>query len=84
MFGCQVCHADTLVAAYILDDENTMAQFARRCQAGHDQKFKPTFEPNNSSSVVALVAETGPEREQLACASFVVLVQALGNSSPVT
>merc|ERR1712060_445049 len=54
--GRQVCHADTLVAACLMDDMGTLTSFVCPCRLGHDARFKPTFDADQHSSVAALLA----------------------------
>ena len=68
--GRQVCHADTLVAACLLDDEGELGRYTVRCTAG--------LEPDAASSLCALLAPAGPEREALASRSLALLEAALG------
>ena len=75
--GRQVCHADTLVVACLMDDDGKLTRFTKRCTPGHDAKFKPTFVPEASSSVAALMAEAGDERAELFKASTDIVVQGL-------
>lgn len=72
----QVCHADTLVAAVLLDDEGRLAPYSLPCRAGHDARLRPTFEPEEGSPIATIVATAGAERDALLGASLDVLTGA--------
>ena len=72
--GRQVCHADTLVSACLLDDDGSLTKFERKVKLEVDKKFKPTFAEDKGSSVSCLIAEAGPERDELIKVSFEKLV----------
>ena len=69
--------ADPLVIASLVDDGGALVPYERRCRAGHDAKGRPTFEAADASSVCALVAAEGSEREALYAATIQVLGAAL-------
>mmetsp|Transcript_36281 Transcript_36281/g.117296 ORF Transcript_36281/g.117296 Transcript_36281/m.117296 type:complete len:379 (+) Transcript_36281:139-1275(+) len=68
--GRQACHADTLVAAVLLDDDGAVTKFERACKLEVDAQMKPTFAADPTSRVFALVADPGEQREELIKASF--------------
>jgi hypothetical protein len=74
--GRQLCHADTLVAACLLDGTPDLAQFIQRSKVDHDQACNPIFIADESSTVGALLADEGGARQQLETLSFAVLVAA--------
>jgi len=76
--GKQVCHADTLVAASLLDASGALSRFERPVElALNASNNKPTFARDEGSSVVGLMAAAGGERDALVKASFAILEQAL-------
>ena len=74
--GRQVCHADTLVAAALVDD-GSLTKFERPIKLEIDAKLKPTMAADPASTVVAYVADAGPEREALIKASFEAIARGL-------
>jgi len=82
--GQQLPLADPLVVASLLDTVGTLAPFERKCKAGHDQKGKPTFNPEPHSSVATLFAKSD-DQPKLYAAALAVLASALspaGNAKP--
>ncbi len=75
--GRQLCHADTLVAACLLDAKSELVPYARPVKLGFDAKFKPTFEEDASSRVWSLLAPEGAQREALHNLSIGVLLAAV-------
>ena len=64
--GKQVCHADTLVSAAILDESGSLAKYERPSPAGPERLYQ-------------LVSEPGDERDALVKASFKVLERAFSS-----
>jgi len=76
--GRQICHADTLLAAALLDDDGSISKFERPCKLELDAtESKPSFAPDAASTVAVLIAAAGEHREALVNASFDKLAQAL-------
>ena len=72
--GVQVCHADTLVAALLLDANNELMPYTKKCRASHDAQLKPKplFEDCEESRLAVFVAlEAGSQ--ELEAASIRVL-----------
>ncbi len=74
----QVCHADTLVIALLLDTTDALTPFTRRCVASHDAQLKPKpkFEGAAESAVAVLVADEA-QRAALEAKSISVLISSL-------
>lgn len=75
--GRQMPLADPLVAASLVDDNACMERFECLCNPGHDDKGKPTFEMQPTSSVCAFVTTCTANREQLYATAIKVLGRAL-------
>lgn len=76
--GKQLCHADTLVAACLLDAEGgRLREFARPIKQAFDGKWKPTYEEDASSNVFALIACAGEERATLMAESLRVMTESM-------
>lgn len=74
--GLQVCHADTLVAATLIDASGILATYERRCRVGRTAnmtKPAPVYEESDGSTVCILAAE-GEARAKLETESIAVLV----------
>jgi len=74
--GQQVCHADTLVAAILLDADGVLAPFIHICRAGHDATGKPKalFDAVGDSALHVLYADDA-QRRDLAAKSMEVLTK---------
>ena len=87
--GLQVCHADTVVIAALLDESGEIARYERRCATNLDPSLgraEPDLSSQaaaGSSNVSALVASEGDERKRLERATYRVLVDALGADANV-
>jgi hypothetical protein len=77
-FGRQVCHADTLVAACLLDGGGHVARFEQKSMVRHDSNSKPIFTHDETSSIATLVASDGVQRQQLEANSLAVMLAAYG------
>ena len=74
--GRQMPLADPLVSALLLDDDGRLTPYVRRCRAGHDAKGRPTTQPDEASSVAAVVASGREEAAALCRATLEVLAAA--------
>uniref|UniRef100_A0A7S0LH34 Uncharacterized protein n=1 Tax=Coccolithus braarudii TaxID=221442 RepID=A0A7S0LH34_9EUKA len=73
--GLQICHADTLLAAALLDGDGLLEKYTRRVSCECDKSGKPTFKLEEGSHVAALVSQADSEgRAELIAASFNVLM----------
>jgi hypothetical protein len=73
--GCvQVCHADTLVAALLLDDKDALGPYTKKCRASHDAQLKPkpVLDGCEDSRLAVLMASEA-QRDDLEAASIGVL-----------
>jgi hypothetical protein len=73
--GCvQVCHADTLVAALLLDDKDALGPYTKKCRASHDAQLnpKPVLDGCEDSRLAVLMAPEA-QRDDLEAASIRVL-----------
>jgi len=75
--GLQMPLADPLVVAVLVDDNGEMERFQRPCNAGHDAKGKPTFDPMPTSSLCALWTQDASEREELYAITIKILGRAM-------
>lgn len=75
----QMPHADTLAIASLLDDDGGTVKFERKVSLAVDERNKPTFAEDPSSTVYALVTEPGPLREELISVSIERLVRGLAD-----
>jgi len=84
--GRQVCHADTLVVALLLDTADALTPYSRRCRASHDAhgKPKPLFDGEGESSVAVLHAPAEAGRADIEAKSVLVLEQAIGGGVPIS
>jgi len=72
--GSQVCHADTLVAALLLDDKDALLLYTKKCRASHDEQLKPkpVLDGCEDSRLAVLMAPEA-QRGDLEAASIRVL-----------
>ena len=70
----QVCHADTLVAALLLDDKDALGPYTKKCRASHDAQLKPKplLDGCEDSRLAVLMAPEA-QRDDLEAASIGVL-----------
>lgn len=75
--GKQICHADTLVVACLLDDGGQLAPYCVDSRLTHDANHKPQFVAEPGSTLSALLAAAGAPRDDLNKKSFAVLSAAV-------
>ena len=75
--GRQLCHADTMVAACLVDELGALEKFTRRCKPAYDASCALTYPPDKLATTAVLIAETPEDRAELTNASIAVLATAL-------